>query len=164
MCTCGNHSNSLIEKIGNMCTNAAKDAYRGQRSAWLKRVIFASADSDRNTSLRSVRIFSDVCFVHAATLLVTYIKCFLTFLSYLWVHIATDHHSRVSAMFCVMLPTWPYTNTSLINVRCHTRQPRLCVVCVSSETSMSSEFVKMYIYLIAMISLLGTFTRREEGR
>lgn len=107
----------------------------------VERVIPASADPGRNTSLHDVRTFSGVRRSNAACTFsyinvpprFSLLRAADTFLSYVCLS-----YARVGAMFCVTMPTWPCEEYVLsqarararARLRCHTRQPRLCVVCV----------------------------------
>jgi len=132
----------------------------------VERVIPMSADSGRNTSLHDVRTFSGVRRSNAACTF-SYINVPPRF-SFCGPHVRIVYvclsYARVGAMFCVTMPTWPceeYVLSTRARARCHTRQLRLCVVCVLTN-ELAGKFAKTYIYLITTISLLRTFAWETE--
>lgn len=126
----------------------------------VERVIPASADPGRNTSLHDVRTFS-VAFAARTrpALLVT--STFLLVSPFCEPHVRIIRMSILRSCRRDVLchdANVAMRRIRLINerARCHTRQSRLCVVCVLTN-ELAGKFAKTYIYLITTISLLGTF-------
>jgi len=148
-------------------SNAIKRCFTRTKLCLVERVISASADPGRNTSLHDARTFSGVRRSNAA--------CTFSYIN------VPSRFSLLRAARIVRMPILRSCRRDVLchdanvamrrirvlstraRARCHTRQPRLCVVCVLTN-ELAGKFAKTYIYLITTISLLGTFAWERRRR
>lgn len=156
--------------------NAAKDAFRRQRRAWLN-AWCPSADFDWNTSLHDVRTFSNVHCSHAAALSSYTNVSPLASLFRVTYHshrafISLSVYTRVGAMFwchAASVVSCPkrihFINTlsrsrslSLTRTQYQTKQPRIYALYAFRHASLPAYSRKCTSTLLyEMISLLGTY-------